>query len=461
MRYDTIIIGAGPAGLAAGIRMAMYGGKTLILERHSRVGGLNSWYMAGGYYMDSGLHAITNYAPDGPASAPIKKLLRQLRLRMEDLKLCPQRTSRISFPGASLAFSNDFDLLTQSVNQVFPYQKDNFQKLAGLVRNTDPTLPGWSPRSGRKAVRAIVTDHLLEDMLFLPLMYYGCPDEEDMEFGQFVIMFKSIFLEGLARPEGGIKILLDLLTAAYAKAGGELRLETGVSGIKVDNGRVAGVVTGGGEQIECSRVLSSIGYPETVAICPKAAVGGSAPAPGEMSFMETALVLDKSPDDLGEHDSIIFYNNKPSFNYRRPEAPVDITSGVICFPGNFSYAKRFEPPMVRITNLANHWYWSRFVDEGEYHEAKAHWSGESLRNLSSVTGDFSGNVIFSDVFTPRTIRRYTGRMNGAVYGSPLKLRDGVMAIDGLYLCGTDQGFLGVTGALLSGITVANSRLVEV
>jgi len=28
-------------------------------------------------------------------------------------------------------------------------------------------------------------------------MYYGSAQERDMEFGQFVIMFKALFLEGL------------------------------------------------------------------------------------------------------------------------------------------------------------------------------------------------------------------------------------------------------------------------
>jgi hypothetical protein len=42
-----------------------------------------------------------------------------------------------------------------------------------------------------------------------------------------------------------------------------------------------------------------------------------------------------------------------------------------------------------------------------------------------------------------------------VYGSPLKNKSGRTHLDNLFLCGTDQGFLGIVGAMLSGITIAN------
>ncbi|MDR0351337.1 MAG: NAD(P)-binding protein, partial [Puniceicoccales bacterium] len=43
-KYDSIIIGAGLSGLAAGIRLAQFGKKVLLLEKHYDIGGLNSFY---------------------------------------------------------------------------------------------------------------------------------------------------------------------------------------------------------------------------------------------------------------------------------------------------------------------------------------------------------------------------------------------------------------------------------
>ncbi len=55
--YDAIIIGAGMSGLAAGIRLAHFGKRVCILERHSAIGGLNSFYRQRGRTYDVGLHA--------------------------------------------------------------------------------------------------------------------------------------------------------------------------------------------------------------------------------------------------------------------------------------------------------------------------------------------------------------------------------------------------------------------
>ena len=59
--YDTIIIGAGMSGLAAGIRLAHYDQKVCVLEKHWTIGGLNSFYRVNGRNYDVGLHAMTNF----------------------------------------------------------------------------------------------------------------------------------------------------------------------------------------------------------------------------------------------------------------------------------------------------------------------------------------------------------------------------------------------------------------
>ena len=68
--YDVVIIGAGMSGLAAGIRLAYYDQRVCILERHTTIGGLNSFYRLRGRNYDVGLHAVTNYASPGTRTGP-------------------------------------------------------------------------------------------------------------------------------------------------------------------------------------------------------------------------------------------------------------------------------------------------------------------------------------------------------------------------------------------------------
>ena len=105
--YDTIIIGAGMWGLAAGIRLAYYDQRVCILERHYTIGGLNSFYRLRGRDYDVGLHAITNVTPKGTKTGPLARLLRQLRMRWDDFAIAPQIGSEIAFPGMRLRFDND------------------------------------------------------------------------------------------------------------------------------------------------------------------------------------------------------------------------------------------------------------------------------------------------------------------------------------------------------------------
>src|ERR1041384_3906997 len=105
--YDAVIIGAGMSGLAAGIRLAHYDQRVVILERHTTIGGLNSFYRLDGRNYDVGLHAVTNFSPKGAKRGPLARLLRQLRFSWDDLGLVPQIGSSIAFPTARLEFSND------------------------------------------------------------------------------------------------------------------------------------------------------------------------------------------------------------------------------------------------------------------------------------------------------------------------------------------------------------------
>ena len=117
-----------------------------------------------------------------------------------------------------------------------------------------------------------------------------------------------------------------------------------------------------------------------------------------------------------------------------------------------------------MTCLANPVSWFG-VDEASYAAAKQRWFAEmqasARRFLPAVAEtELEAAVVTTDMFTPRTIAKFTGHLNGAIYGAPLKVRDGRTPLANLYLCGTDQGFLGIVGAMLSGISMANYHILQ-
>lgn len=461
MRYHTVIIGAGMSGLAAGIRLAYYEKPVCILERHTTIGGLNSFYRLRGRNYDVGLHAVTNYAPPGSKSGPLAKLLKQLRLRWDDFALAPQIGSSIKFPGRTLRFTNDFAFFVEQICTVFPQQADRFAKLIQTINAFDELNLDQAPVSARRVLNEHLDDPVLVDMLFCPLMFYGSAIPRDMDFSQFVIMFKSIFQQGFSRPFDGVRRILKTLVRQFKELGGELKLRHGVSAIHMQNGRAAGVVLDDGTVIEADNVLSSAGVAETQLLMGREKIEPTIATAGELSFNETIYVLDRQPKSLGHEDTIIFYNDGEQFDYASPSEPCDTRSGIICSPNNFAYSdeQQLDDGIVRITALANPAYWFN-APQAEYESAKVDWANRVADVAVKYMPEFRPHVVETDAFTPRTVKKYTGHLNGAVYGAPVKVLSGRTETPNLYLCGTDQGFLGIIGSMLSGITMANNHLLR-
>ena len=448
------------SGLAAGIRLAYYEKSVCILERHTTIGGLNSFYRLRDRNYDVGLHAVTNYAEPGTRKGPLAKLLKQLRLRWDDFDLSPQNGSTVVFPGHSLRFDNDYEKFLSDVCEEFPEQADAFRKLVSKVEEFNELDLSQEPVSARKILSETISDPLLIDMLLCPLMFYGSAIPHDMDFNQFVIMFKSIFKEGFGRPYAGVRQILKTLTKHFKSLGGELKLRHGVQEILVHEGKAVGVITDQGEEILADNILSSVGVHETYDLC-REHLPDVEVQHGEVSFNEAIFVLDKQPRELGHEETIVFYNNEEEFHYEPPEEPCDLRSGIICSPNNFQYSddEQLEEGFIRITALANPDYWMNLPDE-EYYPAKEFWTKKILDAAQEHIPDIREHIIDTDVFTPRTIKKFTGHLKGAVYGAPVKVLDGTTPIEHLYLCGTDQGFLGIIGSMLSGITMANNHLLR-
>lgn len=458
--YDTLIIGAGLSGLAAGIRLAYFEKRVGILERHTTIGGLNSFYRLRSRNHDVGLHAVTNYAPPGTKTGPLSRILRQLRLRWDDFDLAPQIESSIVFPERTLRFNNDSEFFRQQVVEQFPDQADRFAALVRRIDEHDVLDVNQPELSARAVLGETLTDPLLIEMLLCPVLFYGSPTPNDIDFTFFVILFRSIFQEGFGRPYHGVRQILKQLVRKYKSLGGELLLRSGVREIVSENGRTTGVVLDDGRELETENVLSSAGAAETMRLCRHAAPPNPKDyRPGNISFVETISILDRHPSQLPLNQTVVFYNHTDGFRYECPSGLIDTGSGIVCSPNNYRYDRPLEEGRIRVTALANPAAWMDLPEE-EYAAQKARCYEQIVESALRSVPDFRPHTIDADLFTPRTIRKFTGHVNGCVYGAPKKRRDGRTHLENLYLCGTDQGLLGITGAMLSGITIANQYLLK-
>lgn len=442
MHAPLIIIGGGLSGLAAALRFARFIPDVLLLEKHSRLGGLNSYYYRNNRLFETGLHAITNYADAKDKKAPLNRLLRQLKIKRKELDLHEQNQSEIRFLNQeSLLFSNDFSLFRGEISQKFPNSLDGFDALVRLIDSYDPFAPQLFI-SAKKIIQEKLGNTLLTDMLLCPLMYYGSSIENDMDLGQFVIMFRAIFQEGMFRPGGTIKDLLDLLENHYRQYGGKIHTKSGVKRIirEGNTQKILGVELENGDEIRCDYLLSTIGSEETFAL-----LGTPSPLESKkrLGFVET--IFEISPDtklNRSGDNTIIFFNDNEQFSYAQPSQPVDFNSGVICMPQNFQNLSPLPYKEVRTTHLANYDQWKMLQQEkNDYVSAKDETALKSLSVAEKILGHFNENIVYRDTFTPLTIERFTAKKHGAIYGNPLKIKDGDIGYDNLFLAGTDQGLV--------------------
>jgi phytoene dehydrogenase-like protein len=460
VKIPFLVIGGGLSGLAAAIRVARFNPHVLLLEKHSRLGGLNSYFYRNNTLYETGLHAITNYAEPKDKKAPLNRLLRQLKIPRSDIECCEQYQSEVVFRGsASLIFSNDFDQFQTEINDKFPQAGERFQRLLVFLQGFDPFIP--TPfNSAKKFLVETLGDPLLVDMILCPLMYYGSSHENDMDLSQFAIMFRAIYQEGMFRPRGTIKDLLDLLTAHLHELGGKVRTSCGVEKIIHHKDTAIGVLLSSGEEIECDYLLSTIGSDETMILLGEKAETEGAEH-GRLGFVETIYqVPEKTAAHIVRDKTIIFYNDAEHFSYKKPDDFVDFASGVICFPGNFHGLEPKDLLEIRSTHLANYAQWKALSkDTKQYNIQKKITSHRSSQCLENIIGSFAANIVYENSFTPVTIERYTSKIGGAIYGNPTKTKDGNIGFSNLFIAGTDQGFLGIIGSMLSGVSIVNQHIL--
>ena len=380
------------------------------------------------------------------------KRQKQLRIPYSDFELKEQSYSLINFKSAQMKFSNDFELLKSEVAHVFPREIDAFQKFTLFVSDYDEVSLTAKYIPARNVLDEYFKDELLKEMLIAPLLIYGSAWENDMDFSQFVIMFKSLYFEGFSRPVGGVRTILDILLDKFKALGGELRFRSEVESIKDLGERKVITLTKNKGQLSTPLILSSAGIVETQKLFSDKEWEKPSRV-GRLSFLESIMLVEDKKSIHDTNATIVFHNETDKYLYQRPDGASDFSSAVVCMPDNYDKTDTEGYGTIRVTHMANFNRWNDFEKE-DYLAHKNHVYNEAL-SLSNKLLKSEQKVVFKDIFSPRTIKKYTGHFGGTVYGSPDKVKNGSIGMDGVYIIGTDQGFLGIVGSMLSGISMAN------
>jgi len=282
MSFDVIVIGAGLGGLGCAARLARDGLRVLVLEKNNHIGGTSYVFRRDGYIFPMG--PLSFSFPDrvrdflGEAGVAADIGFRRNHFQLVSPKLdiifsAPLKSVReelaAAFPREKAgleAFFGDLTAIIEQTGDIFLWHPDYLPAAAR------PRLDVSDPRFKSRLApirhfsdtpcRLLLDRHLSDPILKNFLGSQGT-SEPEMSALALAFMWNMMSEVGIWYPSCGIHGLSDLLAEEVRRRGGKIRLNAGVARIRIEKGRVTGVITESGETLDAAWVVSNADHKKT------------------------------------------------------------------------------------------------------------------------------------------------------------------------------------------------------
>jgi phytoene dehydrogenase-like protein len=453
--HDVLVVGGGLAGLCAGAYAARDGNSVLVCEQSDQTGGYFRSFTREGFTFDTGLKAVED-------SGMLLPMLRQLDL--ESKVNLHKITSALALPDDFIPLHDRSDIreFYSVLGDHFPDQRRGLEALLRQSRkiaawvNLMGTIPNplfeeprkILPKLGPWAMKnlpAILSFRRTQSLLEVPMTeflgrYLTDPALVRVMTGLFFGGTPALFGLGYERvfldyyyAHDGMQSLTDALSAYVQEHGGEIRTGTAVSRILVRHKRVAGVELADGKQICARYVIAAADMKHTFldmtdpeALPPAfitrlrdAGIGESAVC----VFLGTDIAPAALPVDgcshiyfLPDYQGIEAVDRMNDDFFER--TPLEMS--IPCL-NNPSLAPPGKSGIV-ISALAKYEFagnWGMTEQGGatpQYYALKERVGNQLVKMASRVIPRLEEHILFREVATPRTYRRYTLNSGGSICG---------------------------------------------
>jgi len=257
--WDAIIIGAGMGGLTAAAYLVKAGLRVLVLERNPHIGGTAYVYHRKGFTFPMGPLGFSH-------PGLVQDTLRDLGVG-EDLKFLRVHY-RIRAFGLDLPLSMHFSELVRELAKPFPTDTkavEHFFKAMAEIISTGKIFDSSPIQSAQYSkVPAFEYLHgLIKDCRLRRILGSIGTREPYSGLPLLAAMWNLMSHEGIWFPEEGMQSFCERLVRAVVRNtenSGEIRLNKDVAKIRVDKGKVLGVILKDGTQMNSSSVISNADY---------------------------------------------------------------------------------------------------------------------------------------------------------------------------------------------------------
>ena len=432
-----IIIGGGIAGLCAGCYLRMNGYDTVIYELHSVPGGLCAAWKRKGYTFDACVHWLVGSSTGNN----FYKLWDEL-IDMSSLEIVDQEEFlRVEDKeGNALRVFTDVNMLEEEMKRVAPEDKKLIEDFTGAIRKfTKMPLPvdkapelynffdglGFffklMPYMGIFRKWSKLTNRNFADMCKNPLLRKAILSMFLPDSSIVFIIFTLAWMHQrqAGYPVGGSLNFARLIERKYIELGGEIRYNSRVKRIIVENDKARGIMLDSGESFNADFVISAAdghytiynmlegkyvdekiaGYYENMKIFP--------------SLVYVSLGISRTFEN--EPQQIIFPVEKPIL-IDESKSHEDMVIRI--FNYDPTLAQKGKTCLTTMFETQNYEYWTdlRENDRKKYKEEKDRIAKEVIDALEKRFGNIKSHVEVYDVATPATFIRYTNNWKGSFEG---------------------------------------------
>lgn len=269
-RFDYVIIGAGMGGLTVGSLLARAGARVAVLEAHEYPGGCCHTFPMGDYQFCAAVHYIFSCGEGEPVFNLLRKLGLSETITFE--RLDPEGYDQFSCPSAGLRFRipNGLDKWCERLCDRFPGDARAIARFFAVVTTLSAQIRRVPDRVTAPAlIRAVVdVPHVLryrrdtlqdlfdklelskpvQAILSTQLGDVGLPPRQVSLLIYCALV--SSYARGAYYPTEHFKTFIEAISGVIESAPGcEVAYETAVRDVRIENGRIAAVVTGSGREV--------------------------------------------------------------------------------------------------------------------------------------------------------------------------------------------------------------------
>ncbi len=484
-QFNTIIIGSGVSGMAAGIIQAREGEKVLVLEQHGIPGGLTQTYKRGGLTFPTGVHRLGSLAPH----QPLWHYFNYLGL-LDKLDLVPLSSTcfeKFHFPDKTYEIPLGHGSFEQKLVTDFPtYQKgisQYFKDLKRVISNINLYDPGRNPEKDISLqytgslddyFTAIGIHGRLKSLLCANSPLHGLSSFECPVLTHFIIC--DSYLNSSFRINETKTPFAQALVSSLEAQGGKIRTNSHVETIIVRDKKSCGVRLTTGETLLSDRVIYS-GHPSLLPnLCPSDAFRPVyrkrlQTAKNTGGIFGVALGWEKNNCPVAVNDAYIYNSWNVNAHYEQTtllgtEVPEMVFLSALP-PNEPDGANEKEVAVTALVginpeDLQRMATYYQQPEKKAYVATKKRLAEKIMEKIKTIYPDAKTHARIIDTYSPATFERYTFTPKGSAYGvkkSAQHFLEGMFSpatrVKNLFLTGQSIGFSGIHGAIVASVNLCN------